>query len=121
MLIWLCYRVLREGFVCTNGTDVQPQSYCNGGPYFNGTFSGGQIADVSHVSKTLRDSYTWYIDMKQQQNFNVSYASGPFLIGQVGYESITFAGIMVPQQEIGLVESAYWPVSRAQNSLEVHA
>jgi hypothetical protein len=41
------YRILREGFVCTNGTDIQPQSYCNAGPYFNGTFSGGQIVNVS--------------------------------------------------------------------------
>jgi hypothetical protein len=34
------------------------------------------------------------------------------LVGQVGYESITLAGITVPQQEIGLVDYAYWPVSQ---------
>jgi hypothetical protein len=68
MLIVLCHRVLREGFVCTNGTDVQPRSYCNSGPYFNGTFSGGQIADVSHISQP-GDSLIQCVDMKATEKF----------------------------------------------------
>jgi hypothetical protein len=57
--------------------------------------------------------------MEQQENFNVSYASGEFLVGQVGYESITLAGITVPKQEIGLIDYAYWPVSLDQTSLNI--
>ncbi|KAK4948989.1 hypothetical protein LTR10_012362 [Elasticomyces elasticus] len=81
-------RILKDGFVCTNGTATQPQSYCGSAPYFKGTFSGGQI---------------------KTENFNASYSSGEFLSGTVGYEKVTIAGITVAKQLIGLVDYAYWP------------
>ncbi|KAK3633523.1 hypothetical protein LTR56_015776 [Elasticomyces elasticus] len=80
--------ILKDGFVCTNGTATQPQSYCGSAPYFKGTFSGGQI---------------------KTENFNASYSSGEFLSGTVGYEKVTIAGITVAKQLIGLVDHAYWP------------
>ncbi|KAK3620562.1 hypothetical protein LTR56_023344 [Elasticomyces elasticus] len=80
--------ILKDGFVCTNGTATQPQSYCGSAPYFKGTLSGGQI---------------------KTENFNASYSSGEFLSGTVGYEKVTIAGITVAKQLIGLVDYAYWP------------
>ncbi|KUJ24357.1 uncharacterized protein LY89DRAFT_745190 [Mollisia scopiformis] len=41
-------------------------------------------------------------------NFNISYADGEYLNGQVGLETITFAGITVPKQEIALAYLAGW-------------
>ncbi|KAK5731453.1 hypothetical protein LTR17_011341 [Elasticomyces elasticus] len=80
--------ILKDGFICTNGTATQPQSYCGSAPYFKGTFSGGQI---------------------KTENFNASYSSGELLSGTVEYEKVTMAGITVAKQLIGLVDHAYWP------------
>ena len=45
-----------------------------------------------------------------EEIFNISYGSGEFLVGELGYERVTLAGIEVPHQEIALVDNAYWPV-----------
>lgn len=42
------------------------------------------------------------------QNFNISYADGEFLNGDMLYENITLANITVSQQEMGLVDYAAW-------------
>ncbi|KAK4896928.1 hypothetical protein LTR27_005175 [Elasticomyces elasticus] len=42
------------------------------------------------------------------QNFNISYADGEFLTGDMGYENFTMGGISVPHQEFALVDYAAW-------------
>ena len=42
------------------------------------------------------------------ENFDISYADGEMLVGVVGYESVTLAGIEVPHQEVGVVDLAGW-------------
>jgi hypothetical protein len=41
-------------------------------------------------------------------HFNISYADGEFLNGDMGQETIGFGGIVVPEQEFGLVNLAAW-------------
>lgn len=42
------------------------------------------------------------------ENFNISYADGEFLNGDMLYENMTFAGISISQQHMGLVNYAAW-------------
>ncbi|KAF2668485.1 acid protease [Microthyrium microscopicum] len=42
------------------------------------------------------------------QHFNISYADGEFLNGEMGREDVTFGGITVPNQEFGLINYAAW-------------
>lgn len=42
------------------------------------------------------------------ENFNISYGGAERLVGTVANESITLAGITVPRQTIGVVNSAAW-------------
>ncbi|KAF1349900.1 aspartic peptidase domain-containing protein, partial [Delphinella strobiligena] len=42
------------------------------------------------------------------ENFNISYADGEFLNGDMLYENMTFAGISISQQQMGLVNYAAW-------------
>ena len=42
------------------------------------------------------------------RNFNITYGDGEFVTGDVGYESVTLAGINVPRQEVGVVDYAGW-------------
>ncbi|CZT20691.1 uncharacterized protein RCC_06549 [Ramularia collo-cygni] len=51
------------------------------------TFSDGKIAD---------------------QNFRIEYGDGEFLTGEMGYQDVTFSGITVDNQQVALVDYAYW-------------
>lgn len=42
------------------------------------------------------------------QNFNISYADGEYLIGSLAYETFRMAGIDVPSQQFGIVDQAAW-------------
>ncbi|MCJ1479080.1 hypothetical protein MMC13_007764 [Lambiella insularis] len=42
------------------------------------------------------------------ENFNITYADGEMLIGIVGIEHVTLAGITVKNQEVGVVQLAGW-------------
>lgn len=44
----------------------------------------------------------------QDQNFNISYADGEFLNGDMMYDNVTLANVLVPQQQMGLVDYAAW-------------
>ncbi|KAK5000742.1 hypothetical protein LTR66_000428 [Elasticomyces elasticus] len=44
----------------------------------------------------------------QGYNFNITYLDGEFLNGIMGYESLSFAGINVPHQEVAVVNLAAW-------------
>ncbi|KAI0315206.1 acid protease [Amylostereum chailletii] len=41
-------------------------------------------------------------------NFNISYADGEFLTGDVGFDTVTVGGLTVTHQEIGVVDNAAW-------------
>ena len=57
------------------------------GPPFEGTFQSGKIAD---------------------ENFNITYGDLEFLSGDFGYEDVTVAGITAKNQQVALVNRAYW-------------
>ena len=42
-------------------------------------------------------------------HFRISYGSGQFLLGEMAYEKVEIGGITLPHQQIGLVETAYFP------------
>jgi uncharacterized membrane protein len=80
--------IAESGFQCVNiSTDAAlPEADCAFGPTF-----------------TLDSTFTQIPD----ENFNITYGSGEFLTGIVGYEDVTIAGIQV-RQEVALVNSAAW-------------
>ena len=80
--------VASTGVQCVNanGKDVAA-SKCDFGPLFSGTFSGGAVAN---------------------ENFNVSYGDGEMVVGTLGYEDVTLAGITIDNQEIAAVDEAYF-------------
>ena len=41
-------------------------------------------------------------------NFNITYGSGEFLTGNVGFDTVQIGGLAVKGQEIGLVTKAAW-------------
>lgn len=78
--------LIQSGFTCLDANDQQqPDSTCNFGPPFTGTYNDGQIND---------------------KNFNISYGDGEFVSGTVGYEDVTLAGITVSKQEVGRTKYA---------------
>ncbi|EMC91921.1 hypothetical protein BAUCODRAFT_134676 [Baudoinia panamericana UAMH 10762] len=82
--LWLA----ETGVQCVNanGRSVTV-AQCGFGPLADSTFEGGSIAN---------------------ENFNISYGDGEFLIGTLGHEDVSIAGITVPNQEVALVNEAYW-------------
>ncbi|KAI1121006.1 aspartic peptidase domain-containing protein [Nemania abortiva] len=85
--------IIQDGFKCLDpyfGDEV-PQEYCQFGPLFKGDFPGGKI---------------------ENQNLNISYLSGDYLNGNMGYAEqalrhlITVANITVPKQQFALVNVA---------------
>lgn len=42
------------------------------------------------------------------KNYNITYGSGEFLTGVVGFETMTVGGMTVTKQEFGLVTDAAW-------------
>ncbi|EOA88548.1 uncharacterized protein SETTUDRAFT_27350 [Exserohilum turcica Et28A] len=78
----------RANFTCVDfNNKVQPQSACGFASYGPQDYTGGQVAN---------------------QNFNASYVTGEFAVGTVGREKVTFAGLTVPDQHIGLVDRTYF-------------
>ncbi|KAL8733212.1 MAG: hypothetical protein Q9166_002229 [cf. Caloplaca sp. 2 TL-2023] len=51
------------------------------------------------------------------QNFKVGYADGEELTGIVGTEDVTLAGITVKNQEVGIVNHAYWNGDNSSSGL----
>ncbi|KAI4237919.1 MAG: hypothetical protein LQ349_001486 [Xanthoria aureola] len=51
------------------------------------------------------------------QNFKIAYADGEELTGTVGTETVTLAGITVKNQEIGIVNHAYWNGDNSSSGL----
>ncbi|KAI1080628.1 aspartic peptidase domain-containing protein [Whalleya microplaca] len=79
--------VVQEGYKCLDpyyGMEVG-QEVCDFGPLFQGDFPGGQIED---------------------QNLNISYLSGDYLNGNMGFADITVANVTVPKQQFALVDVA---------------
>lgn len=80
--------IASEDFRCVNRRHTQfAQSYCAFGPLFNGSFTAGPIPN---------------------QNFNVSYGSSEFVVGETGLIDISIAGVTLTQQEVALIDTAYW-------------
>ncbi|KAI5865553.1 aspartic peptidase domain-containing protein [Durotheca rogersii] len=79
--------VISEGFKCLDpsyGIEV-PQEECGFGPLFRGEFPDGRI---------------------DSQNLNISYMSGEYLNGPMGFANITVANVTVPKQQFALVNVA---------------
>lgn len=71
-----------EDFRCvTSNFTLQSNSICNFTNTFKGTYSGGQIPN---------------------EHLNINYAGGQFVAGTLGYESVSVAGITIPDQEISI-------------------
>lgn len=69
--------------------------------------SGAQVDEETCGFSTPYDpSASSTYRLIDDQNFNISYADGEYVSGGMGYESITMAGITVPNQQFGLVEDA---------------
>ncbi|KAF2718426.1 acid protease [Polychaeton citri CBS 116435] len=83
--------LVSSGFQCVDPSTYQQvaQYYCYFGPSYDHTVSTTYSAVAN-------------------QNFNVSYADGEFLNGDMASERMTFAGITVPQQKFGVVDRAAW-------------
>lgn len=82
--------VVESDFQCVNYTGYNeplPQSACQFGPPFTPDQSFAVIRD---------------------ENFNITYGSGEFLNGVLGYDSVRLAGITVPKQEVALASLAGW-------------
>ena len=80
--------VAKTGVKCVNANlKSVPASDCDFGPEFSGGFDEGMVAN---------------------ENFNISYGSGEFVIGTLGYEDVTVAGVSVNHQEMALVTEAYY-------------
>lgn len=72
--------LIQSGFTCFDANaQQQPESMCQLGPAFNGTYTGGQISD---------------------EDFYVSYYDRSHVSGTVGYEDVTLAGLTVSMQEV---------------------
>ncbi|KAI4860082.1 acid protease [Hypoxylon rubiginosum] len=79
--------IISEGFTCLDpyyGFEMN-QEECGFGPLFKGEFPDGKI---------------------ENQNLNISYLSGDYLNGQMGFANITVANVTVPKQQFSLVNVA---------------
>lgn len=80
--------VASQGVKCVNAKGKQvATSKCAFGKLWNGKYEEGQVAG---------------------ENFNISYGDGEFLVGTLGYEDVTIAGVTVKHQEIASVNEGYW-------------
>ena len=79
--LWLA----QTGYTCYDKSTNEPtsSSVCNMGPTY-----------------TLDGSFTQI----PNENFLIKYNEGTFARGPVGYDSVTLAGLTVPQQELGLAQ-----------------
>ena len=67
-------------------------------------------ASVPEADCLFGSTYTPSATFSQipNENFNITYADGEMLIGIVGIEKVTLAGISVDNQEVGVVQLAGW-------------
>jgi hypothetical protein len=80
--------VAEQDVECVNANGKKiPTKRCAFGPLWSGDYEDGQVP---------------------RQNFNISYGGGEFLVGTLGYEDVTVAGITVQHQEIASVDEAFW-------------
>ncbi|KAF8315777.1 aspartic peptidase domain-containing protein [Cantharellus anzutake] len=85
--------VAMKGFKCfnmTSGGESQSPSECG---------FGSEGFDPSKSS-----TFEPYADV----DFNISYSDGGFMVGNVGYDTVSVGGMTVTHQEIGLVTHASW-------------
>ncbi|KAF8335390.1 aspartic peptidase domain-containing protein, partial [Cantharellus anzutake] len=85
--------VATKGFKCfnmTSGGESQSPSECG---------FGSEGFDPSKSS-----TFEPYADV----DFNISYSDGGFMVGNVGYDTVSVGGMTVTHQEIGLVTHASW-------------
>ncbi|KAL5120566.1 hypothetical protein ACEQ8H_001585 [Pleosporales sp. CAS-2024a] len=80
--------VLAPGWQCLHSTGglQSQQSACNTGPVWNGTVTNGPLPN---------------------QNFNMKYGGGEFVIGTPHVTDMTVGGVHVKSQEIGVVDQAH--------------
>ncbi|KAI1375242.1 acid protease [Hypoxylon crocopeplum] len=79
--------IISEGFKCLDpyyGQEIT-QEECGFGPLFKGDFPDGKI---------------------ENQNLNISYLSGDYLNGPMGFANITVANVTVPKQQFSIVNVA---------------
>ncbi|KAL7783947.1 aspartic peptidase domain-containing protein [Trichoderma afarasin] len=77
--------VAGENYQClSSNLTIQSNAICNFTNPFKGTYSGGQIRD---------------------QHLDVRYGGGQIVIGSLGYESVSVAGITIPDLEISIADS----------------
>ncbi|KAI0119391.1 acid protease [Daldinia grandis] len=79
--------VASERFKCLapfSGLEI-PQKECAFGPLYKGDFPDGKVDNV---------------------NLNISYISGEYLNGPMGFANITVGNVTVPKQQFGLVDIA---------------
>ncbi|KAL2354903.1 aspartic peptidase domain-containing protein [Cryomyces antarcticus] len=81
--------IAQTGFDCINPATnaLQSESYCAFGPTYNISTTFAQLPNV---------------------NFNTSYVDGELLNGILGTETVILAGIVVPNQVVGIVDYAAW-------------
>jgi hypothetical protein len=81
--------VAERGLQCLNGTDntIPPQDYCT----YNKTYN---------ISSTFKQI--------SNQTFGVKYGAG-IASGVVGYEKVTFGGLTLDSQEIGVADKITYP------------
>jgi hypothetical protein len=90
---------VRNNFQCVDildRTKDQDASVCRFGPLYNVSSNFKQIPD---------------------QVFDIEYADGEKLSGIMGRETVTFAGIKVPSQIVGIVDYAAWMGDRQSSGL----
>ncbi|KAK4085017.1 uncharacterized protein Triagg1_7 [Trichoderma aggressivum f. europaeum] len=77
--------VAGENYQClSSNLTVQSNTVCNFTNPFKGTYSGGEIRD---------------------QHLDVRYGGGQIVIGSLGYESVSVAGLTLPDLEISIADS----------------
>ena len=74
---------------------------------FNVT-TGANVAEAECAFGTKGYTPSATFSQIPNENFNISYADGEMLIGIVGIEKVTLAGITVDNQEVGVVQLAGW-------------
>ncbi|KAK3714966.1 hypothetical protein LTR37_007456 [Vermiconidia calcicola] len=80
--------VAETGVQCMNARGRRgPVGRCEFGPLFSGDFQDGEV---------------------EGQTFEILYGDGEFLVGTLGYEDVTVAGITIDHQKIASVSEGYW-------------
>ncbi|KAI6839594.1 acid protease [Hortaea werneckii] len=73
--------------------------------YFTGLVQDDYLC---YFGQPLDQDLSETFNLLPNQNFNISYADGEYLNGDMATETFTMGGITVPQQTFGLVDYAAW-------------